>query len=58
MSKLLILCAIELTQRGSDTYDLLLTLGTLGRAVAQPLLMFGIACLVLWGGQIWRRHHG
>ena len=58
MSKLLFLCGLELTQRRSEAYDLLLALGTLGLAVAQPLLMFCVACLVLWGGQIWRRHHG
>ena len=58
MSKLLIICALALTQRRSEAYDLLLALGTLGRAVAQPLLLFGVACLVLWGGQAWRRHHG
>ena len=58
MNKLLILCALALSQRRSEAYDLLLTLATLGRAVAQPLLIFCVACLVLWGGQVWRRHHG
>jgi len=58
MSKLLFLCALALTQRRSEAYGLLLALGTLGRAVAQPLLMFCVACWVLWGGQVWRRHRG
>lgn len=58
MSKLLILWVLELSQRRSEAYDLLHALATLGRAIAQPLFMFTIACLVLWGGQVWRRHHG
>lgn len=58
MSKLLFLGVLELSQRRSEAYDLLHALATLGRAIAQPLLMFTIACLVLRGGRAWRRHHG